>query len=88
MGGGFTIRRDDCLSNVPCWSQLLKPLATSLGLNHVDNVPMSYSLNSLQAGYVGDYLGDYYGDIKGDTRSLEHGSHGQKFRDLKAQESP
>ena len=31
---------------------------------------MSYSLNSLKGGYIGDY------DIKGDTRSLDYGSYG------------
>ena len=37
---------------------------------------MSYSLNSLTGGYVGDYIGEYYRVIKGDTWSLDHGSHG------------
>ena len=45
---------------------------------------MTYSLNSLEGGYIREYIGDYYrvimGDyyrvIKGDTRSLDHGSHG------------
>ena len=32
---------------------------------------MSYSLNSLKGGYIGDYMGD----IKGDTRSLDYGSY-------------
>ena len=32
---------------------------------------MSYSLNSLKGGYIGDYIGEYYRDYKGDTRSLD-----------------
>ena len=36
---------------------------------------MSYSLNSLKGGYIGDYIGDYYRDIKGDTRSLDYSSY-------------
>ena len=36
---------------------------------------MSYNLNSIKRGYIGDYIGDYYiGVIKGDTRSLDSGS--------------
>ena len=35
---------------------------------------LSYSLNSLKGGYIGDYIGDYYRVIKGDTRSLDNGS--------------
>ena len=31
---------------------------------------MSYSLNSLKGGYIGDYIGV----IKGDTRSLDYSS--------------
>ena len=30
---------------------------------------MSYSLNSLKWGYIGDYIGSIIGAIKGDTRS-------------------
>ena len=33
---------------------------------------MSYSLNSLKGGYIGEY----YRVIKGDTRSLDSSSHG------------
>ena len=36
---------------------------------------MSYSLNSLKGGYIGDYIRDYYRVIKGDTRSLDNGSY-------------
>ena len=36
---------------------------------------MSYSLNSLKGGYVGDYIGTILGVIKGDARSLDNGSH-------------
>ena len=36
---------------------------------------MSYSLNSLKGGYIGDYIGTTIGVIKGDTRSLDTGSH-------------
>ena len=36
---------------------------------------MSYSLNSLKGGYIGDYIRDDYGFIKGDTRSLDKGSY-------------
>ena len=36
---------------------------------------MSYSLNCLKGGYIGDYIGDYYRVIRGDTRSLEYGSY-------------
>ena len=32
---------------------------------------MSYSLNSLKGGYIGDYMTDYYGD----TRSSDKGSY-------------
>ena len=32
---------------------------------------MSYGLNSLKGGYIGEYIGDY----KGDTRSLDYGSY-------------
>ena len=35
---------------------------------------MSYSLNSLKVGYIGDYIGTTMGVIKGDTRSLDSGS--------------
>ena len=40
---------------------------------------MSYSLNSLKGGYIGDYIGDYYRVIKGGTRSLEYSSYGTKY---------
>ena len=36
---------------------------------------MSYSLNSLKGGYIGDYMGTTIGVIKGDTRSLDSSSH-------------
>ena len=36
---------------------------------------MSYSLNSLKGGYIGDYIGTTIGVIKGDTRSLDYGSY-------------
>ena len=36
---------------------------------------MSYSLNSLKGGSIGDYLGEYYGEIKGHTRNLDCGSY-------------
>ena len=36
---------------------------------------MSYSLNSLKAGYIGDYIGEtVMGVIQGDTRSLDYSS--------------
>ena len=35
-------------------------------------VDMSYSLNSLKGGYIGDYIGTTMGVIKGDTRSLDY----------------
>ena len=39
---------------------------------HVGSSPhMSYSLNSLKGGYIGDSIGD----IKGDTRSLDSSSY-------------
>ena len=41
---------------------------------------MSYSLNSLKGGYIGDYIGDYYRGTKGDTRSLDNGSNGVRNR--------
>ena len=37
---------------------------------------MSYSLNSLMGGYIGDYIGTTIGVIKGDTRSLDYSSYG------------
>ena len=37
---------------------------------------MSYSLNSLQGGYIGDYVGTTIGVITGDTWSLDYSSHG------------
>ena len=36
---------------------------------------MSYSLNSLKGGSIGDYIGDYYKRIMGDTRSLDYSSY-------------
>ena len=36
---------------------------------------MSYSLNSLKGGYIGDYVGTTIGVIKGDTRSLGYSSY-------------
>ena len=36
---------------------------------------MSYSLNSLKGGNVGDYIGTTIGDIKGDARSLDYSSY-------------
>ena len=36
---------------------------------------MSYSLNSLKGGYIGDYTGTTLGDSKGDTRSLDYSSY-------------
>ena len=36
---------------------------------------MSYSLNSLKGGYIGDGVGNIIADIKGDTRSLNYSSH-------------
>ena len=37
---------------------------------------MSYSLNSLNGGYLGDYIRIYYVGIKGDTRSFDYSSYG------------
>ena len=36
---------------------------------------MSYSLNSLKGGYIGDYIGTTVGVIKGDTRSLDYNTY-------------
>ena len=36
---------------------------------------MSYSLNSLKGGYIGDYIGTTIGVIKKDTRNLDNGSY-------------
>ena len=36
---------------------------------------MSYSLNSLKGGYIGDYIRNYYRLYKGDARSLGQSSH-------------
>ena len=36
---------------------------------------MSYSLNSLKGGYIGDSIGATVRGIKGDTRSLDYGSY-------------
>ena len=38
---------------------------------------MSYSLNSLKGGYIGEYIGTNIGGIKGDTRSLDYSSYPQ-----------
>ena len=43
---------------------------------------MSYSLNSLKGGYIGDYIGDYYRGYKGDTRSLDSSSYGSDLNPL------
>ena len=46
-------------------------------MSHVNPKPyfhVSYSLNSLKQGYIGDYIGDYYRVYQGDTRSLDNGS--------------
>ena len=37
---------------------------------------MTYSLNSIKGGYIGDYIGTTIRLIKGDTRSLDNGSYG------------
>ena len=37
---------------------------------------MSYSLNTLKGGYIGDYIGHYYRSYQGDARSLDCSSHG------------
>ena len=37
---------------------------------------MSYSLNSLKGGYIGDHIGGYERGYEGDTRSLDYGSYG------------
>ena len=42
---------------------------------------MSYSLNSVKGGHMGDYIGDYHGVIKGDTRSLDCSSCQNVLRD-------
>ena len=36
---------------------------------------MSYSLNSLMEGYLGENIGDYYRGYQGDTRSSDYGSY-------------
>ena len=36
---------------------------------------MSYSLNSLKEGYLGDSIGEYYRVIKGDTQNLDYSSY-------------
>ena len=41
---------------------------------------MSYSLNSLKGGYIGDHIGTIKGDIKEDTRSLDYSSYGVSIR--------
>ena len=45
-------------------------------LKPLSQFDMSYSLNSLLRGYIGDYIGTTIGDIRGDTRSLDNGSYG------------
>ena len=40
---------------------------------------MSYSLNSLNGGYIGDNRGTTTGHIKGDTRSLDYSSYPQSL---------
>ena len=42
---------------------------------------MSYSLNSLKGGYIGEFIGDTIRVFKEDTRSLDNGSN--KIVDLK-----
>ena len=37
---------------------------------------MSYSLNSLKGGYIGEYIYRGLGVTKGDTRSLDYSSYG------------
>ena len=44
---------------------------------------MSYSLNSLKGGYIGDCIGGTIGVIKGDTRSLDSGSFDCRLEGLK-----
>ena len=46
---------------------------TDLGLRDM-YIHMSYSLNSLKGGYIGDCIGTTIGVIKGDTRSLDYSS--------------
>ena len=36
---------------------------------------MSYSLNSLNGGYIADHIGEYNRVVKGNARSLEDSSH-------------
>ena len=36
------------------------------------NPYMSYSLNSLKGGHIGEYIGDYYRVTQGDTKSLNY----------------
>ena len=35
---------------------------------------VSYSLNFLKGGYIGDYIGDYYRGYEGGTRGLDSSS--------------
>ena len=42
-----------------CPPSSLKPLLALRGQKEGEN-NMSYSLNSLKRGYIGDYIGDYY----------------------------
>ena len=37
---------------------------------------MSYGLNSLKRGYIGECIGEYVGVFEGDTWSLDYGSFG------------
>ena len=39
---------------------------------------LSFRLDSLNGGCVGDYGGDCYRDILGDARSIDHGSIAEK----------
>ena len=43
---------------------------------------MSYSLNSLKGGCIGDYIGTTIGVIKGDTRSLDNGTYLDPFHTI------
>ena len=38
-------------------------------------VYMSYSLNSLKGGYIGDYIWESYRGLQEDARSLDYSSH-------------
>ena len=57
-----------------CWqTPILQP---SIRIHIPNLMHVSYSLNSLKGGYIGDYIGDDYRDIKGDTQSLDYSSCG------------